>query len=169
MPRPADTALVLDVMLGKLTTYLRMCGYDTVYALDRGVEDDASLRSIARREGRTLLTRDVELATNAPEGVLLESRDVREQLRELSQRGYALSLDVPTRCSRCNGRLRRLRPGESTPPFAPDPDETAVWTCRDCGQPFWRGSHWVDVEDALGRIRRAVEDDQSAASDGSEP
>lgn len=156
MPAPSDTTLLLDVMLGKLATYLRMCGYDAVYALDRGVEDDARLQAIADREERTLLTRDVELATNA-EGVLLESRDVREQLCELSRRGYVLSLDVPTRCSRCNGRLRRLRSGEPTPSFAPDPDERPVWACRDCEQPFWRGSHWDDVADALGRIRRAAE------------
>lgn len=158
MPAPSDTTLLLDVMLGKLATYLRMCGYDAAYALDRGVEDDARLRAIADREGRTLLTRDVELATNAPGGVLLESGDVREQLLELSRRGYVLSLDVPTRCARCNGRLRRLRPEESTPSFAPAPSERSVWTCRDCGQPFWRGSHWDDVEDALGRIRRNAGD-----------
>lgn len=169
MPAPSDTDLLLDVMLGKLATYLRMCGYDAAYALDRGVEDDAALRSIARREERTLLTRDVELATNAPEGVLLESRDVREQLLELSRRGFVLSLDVPTRCARCNGRLRRLRPEASTPSFAPDPDGRPVWRCRDCGQPFWRGSHWDDVEDALRRIRRAAEGGRSASFDGSEP
>lgn len=169
MPRPPDTDLLLDVMLGKLATYLRMCGYDADYALDRGVEDDATLRSIARREGRTLLTRDVDLATNAPGGILLESRSVREQLLELSRRGYVLSLDVPTRCARCNGRLRRLRPGASTPSFAPDLDERPVWRCRDCGQPFWRGSHWDDVEDTLRRIRRTVEDGRSTSFDGSEP
>lgn len=169
MPTPADVRLLLDVMLGKLATYLRMCGYDAAYALDRGVEDDALLCSAADREGRTLLTRDVELATNASDGLLLESHDVRGQLLELSRRGYALSLDAPSRCSRCNGRLDRLGPEEATPPFAPDPDGTPVWRCRDCGQPFWQGSHWEDVADTLEEIRRAAEGGRSTALDGSEP
>lgn len=169
MPTPADTALLLDVMLGKLATYLRMCGYDAAYALDRDVEDDALLCSIAEREGRALLTRDVELAANTPGGVLLESRDVRGQLTELSRRGYALSIDVPTRCARCNGRLDRLGPEETTPSFAPDPDTTPVWRCRGCEQPFWRGSHWDDVSATLEGVRRAVRDGRSTAFDGPEP
>lgn len=169
MPTPADVSLLLDVMLGKLATYLRMCGYDAAYALDRGVEDDARLRSVADREGRVLLTRDADLAAAAPEGMLLEQRDVRGQLIELSRRGYVLSLDAPSRCSRCNGRLDRLDPGAVTPSFAPDPDGTPVWRCRDCGQPFWRGSHWEDVADTLEAVRRAAEGDRSSFLDGSEP
>lgn len=142
---PADTALLLDAMLGKLATYLRMCGYDAAYALDRGVEDDEQLRTIADREDRVLLTRDVELASRAREALLLESRDVRGQLAALSAEGYHLSLDVPTRCSGCNGRLERLPETGSTPEFAPDPADRPVWYCADCDQCFWRGDHWEDV------------------------
>ena len=49
-------------MCGKLATYLRMCGHDTAYALDRGVEDDDALLAIAEAEGRTPVTRDREVA-----------------------------------------------------------------------------------------------------------
>jgi hypothetical protein len=52
--------LLLDTMLGKLATYLRMCGYDAAHALDEEVESDA---------------------------VLLESRDVADQLGELADAG----------------------------------------------------------------------------------
>jgi len=34
---------LLDTMLGKLATYLRMCGYDTAYALDEEAEADDAL------------------------------------------------------------------------------------------------------------------------------
>lgn len=60
-----DGALLCDVMLGSLATYLRMCGYDTTYALDRGVEADDRLLEIAHDENRTLLTRDRQLAARA--------------------------------------------------------------------------------------------------------
>lgn len=149
---PGDTALLLDVMLGKLTTYLRMCGYDAAYALDRGIEEDAALRSLARREGRMLLTRDVELASNTPGALLVESKDVRLQLEELASQGYDLSLDVPTRCSHCNGRLYRLPETEATPAFAPDPGEQPVWCCVDCEHLFWRGDHWEDVDRRLEEL-----------------
>lgn len=36
---PTDRFL-LDAMLGTLTTYLRMCGYDAAYALDHEIEAD---------------------------------------------------------------------------------------------------------------------------------
>jgi len=40
--------LLLDTMLGKLATYLRMCGYDAAYALDEGVESDDALLAVFR-------------------------------------------------------------------------------------------------------------------------
>ncbi len=146
---PGDTRLLADAMLGTLVTYLRMCGYDTAYALDRGLEDDEALGTLAHKEGRVLLTRDVALATATLGAELLESREIRDQLEELATRGYKLALDSPTRCGRCNGRLRRLDPDESTPAFAPAADEQPVWICEDCGQPFWKGSHWDDVARTL--------------------
>jgi uncharacterized protein with PIN domain len=61
--------VLCDAMLGKLARYLRMCGYDTAYALDRGIEADAAIGELARREGRTLLTRDADLAARTTEDV----------------------------------------------------------------------------------------------------
>ena len=154
MPEPEDTTLLLDVMLGKCATYLRMCGYDTAYALDRELESDDAILTCARREGRTLVTRDVSLADATSDAVLLHSLEIEDQLRELVAAGFTLELDEPRRCSRCNGSLERVEVDQGTPSFAPDPDEKDVWRCRDCGQPYWRGSHWDDVERRLQAVRR---------------
>ncbi|CQR50776.1 MULTISPECIES: Mut7-C RNAse domain-containing protein [Haloferax] len=158
---PGDTALLLDVMLGKLATYLRMCGYDAEYALDGGDKagesdggrdpradpGDDGLLARADAEGRVLLTRDVRLAERAPRSVLLAEREPIAQLRELESVGFAVSLDErPSRCGVCNGRAEAVGRDERVPDYAPDPAETALWRCRDCGQVFWRGSHWRDVE-----------------------
>jgi uncharacterized protein with PIN domain len=161
-------------MLGSLATYCRMCGYDTAYALDRGIEADDRLLALAHEEERTLLTRDQQLAEraralrtddggNAESGsdgsgsdtsgigvssLLLESRAVTGQLRELRAAGYDLSLTArPTRCGQCNGSLEAVVDEETTPEYAPEPDVEAVWRCIECGQCFWKGSHW----DAVGR------------------
>jgi uncharacterized protein with PIN domain len=150
------TRFLLDVMLGKLATYLRMCGHDAAYALDRSVESDEALRSWARAEGRTLLTRDIELAEQTPDAILLGSRAVRDQLGELAAGGLDLDLaDPPERCSRCNGALTAVDRAEPTPTYAPDTTERPVWRCEACGQHFWRGSHWGDVADTLTLIRNA--------------
>jgi uncharacterized protein with PIN domain len=160
---------LLDVMLGKLATYLRMCGHDAAYALDRGdatdgeeegtgngeertgIEDDGTLLALAREEGRRLVTRDADLAARADDAILVSGTDVDEQLRELRAAGVALSLDRPKRCSRCNGRVEPVEGGE-TPGYAPDPGERRVWRCRACDQHYWKGSHWADVRERLENV-----------------
>ena len=153
---------LLDAMLGKLATYLRMCGYDTAYVLDRDVADesetdadpsDDAIAAWVERSDRTLLTRDADLAARVEDAVLLSSRDVREQLRTLHLAGYELALEEqPSRCSTCNGELRSVDADESLPGYAPDPAETDCWRCRECGQVFWKGSHWDDVAATLADI-----------------
>jgi hypothetical protein len=148
---PTDTPLLLDVMLGKLTTYLRMCGFDAAYALDRGIEADDDLLELACEEDRLLVTRDADLTSRA-DGVLLGSLDVTEQLRELADTGFALELSEPARCAECNGALVAVESGDSTPVYAPNPGEMRVWRCPDCGQHFWKGSHWESVAETLSRL-----------------
>jgi uncharacterized protein with PIN domain len=141
--------LLADVMLGKLARYLRFCGHDAAYALDRGVEADDELLAWAAREDRRLLTRDRELATRADDGLLLSTRAVEDQLRELADAGLDLSMRPPARCGACNGEL--VADGGSPPSHAPD-DVGAFWRCTDCGQAFWKGSHWDDVAATLAAL-----------------
>jgi uncharacterized protein with PIN domain len=139
-----------DAMLGKLARYLRMCGHDAAYALDRGVEADDDVRELARRENRRLLTRDVALAARTEGAIALSVRDIEEQLRELDAAGVTLSLpETPSRCGRCNGPLEPVGDEAETPADVPDPSETSVWRCERCGGHFWKGSHWDDVRERL--------------------
>jgi uncharacterized protein with PIN domain len=148
-----EDGLLLDTMLGKLATYLRMCGYDAVYALDEGLEDDDALLAWVRSEERTLLTRDERLAARAPAAVLVESRGIEDQLAELADAGLDLELAAePARCGVCNEPLERVGDDEPTPEYAPDTSEMAVWRCTDCGQHFWKGSHWDDVAETLADV-----------------
>jgi len=146
-------ALLLDAMLGRLATYLRMCGHDTVYALDEGLEADDALLARARADGRTVVTRKRALAGRADESILLASKALADQLAELADAGLDLGLDeTPTRCGRCNGSLVGVGPDESTPAYAPSTDELEIWRCKQCGQHFWKGSHWADVAATIERV-----------------
>lgn len=163
-------------MLGTLMTYLRMCGYDTAYALDRDVEDDGRILSIAHREGRMLVTRDRELARRAEregvEAILLEKRDVIDQLRELAAVGFDLFLpEEPSRCSRCNAPVEPVQVSgdadtDRRPDYVPD-DERCIWRCEACDQWYWKGSHWADVAARLETLQSAGETSSSSAEETS--
>lgn len=142
---------LLDAMLGDLARLLRMCGYDAAYALDRGVEADDDLRRLADREDRVLITRDRQLAARASDGILVIARDTDEQLRELAAADVDLSLSPGDRCGACNGDLARVSEPTDLPDYVPN-DVDALWRCEDCGQYFWRGSHWDDVEDRVAEL-----------------
>ncbi|MFP8956300.1 Mut7-C RNAse domain-containing protein [Natrialbaceae archaeon A-CW3] len=163
--------LLIDVMCGGLVSYCRMCGYDTLYAQDRDLEHDDEVLAIASEEGRTVVTRDVELAGRADEAILLESRDVVGQLRALHEAGVELTLpSAPQRCGRCNGVLESIPEGATTPSYAPDSSELAVWCCEACGQHFWKGSHWDRVRRTLavarGEAPTDTEVDEQHGDDG---
>ena len=149
--------LLLDSMLGTLATYLRMCGYDAAYVLD-GIDpaddpgDDAIVER-ARASGRTILTRDRDLAARADDALLFRSREIEEQLSELDAAGYDLSLDAdPARCGSCNGEVSPVGADASLPDYAPDPADTDCWRCGECGQVFWKGGHWDDVRSTLDSV-----------------
>lgn len=140
-------------MLGKLATHLRMCGHDTAYALDRGVEGDDELVMLAREEHRTLLTRDTDLARRLEGAVLLDGRDVLDQLSELDTADIDISVaERPQRCGVCNSPVVRVSGDAPTPEYAPDPVSKQVWRCRACGQHFWKGSHWKNVCSRLAEL-----------------
>lgn len=151
--RPETHRLLLDVMLGKLATYLRICGYDAAYAGDREIEADDEIATLAAEEGRRLLTRDVELAQRVDGATLLTEREIDDQLTELRRAGFDLSVaDEPSNCGRCNGELVPVSPDSETPAYAPNPSAVGCWRCLSCGQLFWSGSHHERMKDRLEAV-----------------
>ncbi|XGI83438.1 Mut7-C RNAse domain-containing protein [Halorutilales archaeon Cl-col2-1] len=145
------TRFFTDVMLGKLTTYLRMVGHDTVYALEIDAEDDDSIRRHLSDDDRTLLTRDIQLSESVSPSVLIESRDIEDQLREVYETGIELELDEPERCSVCNSVVEET--GETPDRDCVPSEVETVWRCTGCGKLYWKGSHWDDVSETLERVK----------------
>ncbi|MDY6764333.1 MAG: Mut7-C RNAse domain-containing protein [Halobacteria archaeon] len=140
--------LITDAMLGKLTRYLRMAGHDVVYIGDLDVEGDDEIAEKTKRGERTLVTRDTELASLVDNSILIESLTIEDQLKEVFEAGIELELDVPERCSVCNSRLEKTN---ERPEHAPD-SVANIWKCVNCGQYFWKGSHWDDVKDRISSL-----------------
>nr|WP_254200305.1 Mut7-C ubiquitin/RNAse domain-containing protein [Lysobacter sp. MMG2] len=128
-PRPLrEPRFVLDVHLGRLASYLRLLGFDTLYRNDY---DDDELLMISCTQHRILLSRDTGLLKRSAltHGAFLHATDPRRQLREVCDR-FQLDarIDPFTRCARCNGEVERLgvAPDEHDPdrpsPRQRDPD-----------------------------------------------
>jgi len=157
---------VTDRMLGKLSTWLRILGYDTVYAADLDVkgDEDRFIVTLAEREGRILLTRDRGMIREAKrrgiQHVYVRDGEVMEQLKELLHHRIDINLEpVPRRCSICNGELRKVKEGEEAMLLAKSYvprdkiGKTEFWVCNNCGRIYWKGSHWLNMRARLNDVK----------------
>lgn len=144
-PEPLEeTRFVLDVHLGKLASYLRMAGFDSVYSKEAS---DEKLSEISASEGRILLTFDRGLLKrkNVVYGYCVRSRQPQEQFREVIRRfGLENRLRPFTRCLSCNGMLEPVSKDEvldRIPEKVKDFAE-AFTICHSCGRIYWKGTHY---------------------------
>ncbi|HXX56809.1 MAG TPA: Mut7-C RNAse domain-containing protein [Thermodesulfovibrionales bacterium] len=136
---------VADAMLGRLARWLRLLGFDTLY--DSRMPDGDLLR-IALREGRVLLTRDSHFEKmKALENLfMVHSDNTLEQLIEVlgAFGSSGCSLDIPGRCSRCNGALDRVVEKGEVRDSVPEYVfllRNDFLRCRACGHIYWEGTH----------------------------
>jgi len=146
-----EDCFVADAMLGKLVTYMRMAGYDVIYAPDEDAVEDDDIAELVEETRRNLITRDVELAEST-DGILVDSKQVEEQLRELADIGFTFELDEPSRCSVCNGTLSGIDEKNAGASDEVPEDMELAWRCDDCGKTYWKGSHWDDVRETFEKL-----------------
>lgn len=141
---------IVDHMLGSLARWLRMMGYDTVY--DKSL-DDAAIAKTAEAEGRVIITRDKELSEK-PGAFLLDATELEGQLKAIANK-YGLRFhDELIRCSTCNGELVVL-PKEEAKGKVPDGAHASnekFWRCSRCGKIYWKGSHWLGINERLRKL-----------------
>lgn len=154
-PRPLrDPKFLLDVHLGRLAAYLRLLGFDTSYASDR---DDADLGTTARREARTLLTRDHGLLKRnvVTHGYFVREHLPRRQVLEVIRRFDLARYVAPfTRCLRCNSPLETVAKRDVLERIPPRTAglHSEFWTCRTCGRIYWRGTHYVHLRELVDEL-----------------
>jgi len=149
-----------DVGLGGLTRWLRGAGYEAFWKPDL---DDAAVIRETERLKATLITTDSLMMER---GVLRDglvpwvwvpsSLTCEEQLM-IVLRELQLSLHE-SRCMHCGGVLRRVEKADVADRIPP---RTAVWldeyfVCADCGQLFWRGTHWKRINEELRRLSEST-------------
>jgi uncharacterized protein len=140
-----------DAMLGKLAKYLRLLGFDAVYA-----KNEASLeRSLNQDPDRILLTR--RRRTQGPSPTIhIRSEIAREQLNEISGliKSAIKSEAVLNRCIECNVELAEVERNDIEP-LVPEfvyHHYALFKMCPMCKRVYWEGSHAKGMEGLIKEI-----------------
>lgn len=165
-----EPRFVLDVHLGRLAAYLRLLGFDALYANDY---DDPTLARISRDERRILLTRDRGLLkrTTVTHGYYVRETSPQRQMAEVVRRfDLAGALAPFTRCLRCNGLLVPVTK-ETVLDRLPErvrAAQEAFWQCGSCGQVYWQGTHHARMQRLIASLALQTPAEDTDAEPGEE-
>ncbi len=156
IPDDKDKAFsfILDVHLGRLAKYLRLCGFDTLFS---AFFEDREIIETARRENRIILTRDRLLlkAAGDTQGYLVKSQYHDEQLREVFD-SFRLKNHVVlfSRCISCNTILEEVRKEEIADRLLADTRRyfSNFKRCPQCDRIYWEGSHYDNMKKSLAPL-----------------
>ena len=139
---------IVDCMLGKLARWLKILGFNVSYF--QKIEDNELLAS-AEKEERILLTRDNGLIEKAKvvEHLFIKSEDWKKQVTQVLKHFDLWSLVNPySRCIECNVELKNITKEKAknlVVPFIYEQKKSFA-LCPHCGQVFWKGTHFDDME-----------------------
>ena len=147
-------SFIADVMLGRLTRWLRLLGFDTSYYPD---VSDTQLVRIAREQGRFILTRDTHLVKikGVKDHLLIKANDSFQQLLEVIHALDLKDFHLLSRCVSCNGRLSRLLDKTEIKDAVPDfvfLNFHIFLLCTDCGKIYWEGTHPKLFREKLAQV-----------------
>lgn len=159
---------IVDAMLGKLATWLRLTGHDTFYSTK--MHDDELLQ-IALDQNRALLTSDAILSRRAKEAgaefMLVRGTVDQEVASVFLKYGIKPEIDPSkSRCTKCNGPLTHVTEGEKEQIKGLVPDQTYnhymdFWLCGYCKSVFFQGGQWTNIEEYMVKISQLMKEMES--------
>ncbi|MCL5773841.1 MAG: Mut7-C RNAse domain-containing protein [Firmicutes bacterium] len=109
---------LVDAMVGKLSKWLRIMGYDTIYFHNT---KDKDLLKTAVDEERILVTRNSKYLEPNNTIVFIRSDKIDEQLRQIvSELNLDWEAEIFTRCILCNRELKKVEKDavkDKVPPY----------------------------------------------------
>jgi len=155
MSQKQSIKFILTNELGRLAKWLRMLGFDSVYA--RQVSR-SQLIITSLRDERIILTRDSRMSPVSGIRLLKIRYDnileqVQQVLKELGTQPDKNMLF--TRCIICNEELKKAHKEEikeKVPEYVYNTQNIFV-ACPKCGRIYWHGTHWDSVEKLMAAIR----------------
>ena len=138
-----------DRMLGTLAKWLRIYGFDTFYA-DYETDDNELLR-IAKKDNRTLITRDKELTYCGKRENLnvieLKTTDLDKQLKQVLKQVKIDKKTFLSRCTLCNTTIYPIKKDEvkDKVPKKVFENNNKFWFCKKCDKIYWKGTHYDEM------------------------
>ena len=149
-----EPRFILDNHLGKLATYLRILGFDTLY--ENNYQDN-QLEQIASEHTRILITRDRQLLMRKTirYGCAVHSLIPGEQMTEVIHRFGLTKLLTPFhRCLHCNTILEPVRKEVILHRLEPLTRKYfhEFHICSRCDRVYWKGSHYDRMEKLISKL-----------------
>lgn len=143
-------------MLGNVSKWLRILGYETLF-LKR--PSDETLIKLSRENNGILLTSDEELFKKAKSiGVAVifvnSNLSLKEKLVKVFKESNLKPQLNSTRCTVCGGELSKIEMKELREFFF----TSDFWVCKKCGKLYWRGSHWKNIMKMYDELRKELSD-----------
>ena len=153
-PNPKPARFILDTHLGKLASYLRMMGFDTLYRNDY---PDDLLAQISHDEERILLTRDIGLLKRSlvVYGYYVRNTNPRKRIVEVFERFDLPQQVVPFKfCMKCNGLLTSVPKAEVIGKLQYRTAEyyDEFHQCTSCDRIYWKGPHYERMQEFMGEV-----------------
>jgi uncharacterized protein len=153
-----EPRFILDVHLGSLARYMRMAGFDALYANDF---NDKEIIHLSLTEKRTVLTRDRSLLKNSAvtHGYFIRGSSSENQLKEVI-RHFQLEnyLNPFTRCIECNNPLKEISKEELEDDLPPKvrARQNEFKRCEKCGRTYWKGTHYEKMHSFIDNLKKSL-------------
>ena len=154
---------IIDCMGGNIAKKLRIMGFDTEFWLDAS---DDFLINKSNHDHKLLVTRDrglyLKISKLSMNGLLLSNDNEVENLVFILRRCDIKHINpVPnanTRCSICNGTLRKL---DKTMTSYPVPEKvyesiSTIYECSKCSKVYWEGTHVENINKFIDKINKML-------------
>jgi uncharacterized protein with PIN domain len=139
--------IVIDSMLGKLSKYLRMMGYDIEYI--ENDKDDSFIINVSK--GCLVVTRDKLLHERINNSILLKTYRTLDQLRELKDKLPKPDHGFMELCSVCGSVLEKTKENSNFPDYV-NKQAKEIFYCKKCDKYYWEGSHTDNFRKMVERI-----------------
>jgi uncharacterized protein with PIN domain len=165
-----ELTFIADVMLGKLSKWLRILGFDTLYSREQEID---TLLFLAIKEKRHILTRKTSLNDRddlKDRLFFIKDNNSMNQLKEVIEH-YNLQIkpnNIFTRCLICNQKLKGISPelAQGKVPEYIANTEKSFSLCPQCKRIFWKGTHLKNI---LQKINKLLSNDTSHLSSPPSP
>ena len=153
----------VDAMLGNIAKKLRVLGYDSKYFSDI---DDEQLINDARRENRTIISKDEELVKKAQKlemkpVFITKNDEICQFLEIIHQTKLSISQinGDSARCPKCNSvteSVEKIAIKEKVPTKVYEENDY-FWKCKNCSKVYWEGTHIKNLQKFVSEVNERLQ------------